>query len=153
MDFNEFRNSGIQRFLRGDAQELAQCILDENLNKMEREFLADFVRSNIPRDSVSPGPKANDLLRIRAALIRFWQVRDGFKKKSGISGYIGSKLDCSRQRIDKILKHVDKPKTVKDVELAFLIQLKIGERKQAIIWGDDELISFYRERDLQPVIK
>jgi hypothetical protein len=153
MDFNEFRSSGIQRFLRGNAQELTHCILDNNLNKMEREFLADFVQSNIPRESVSSGPKPNQLLRIRATLIRFWQGHDGFKKKSGISEYIGSKLDCSRQRIDKILKPVDKPKTVKDFELAFLIKLKISEREQAISWGDDELISFYREQDLQPVIK
>jgi hypothetical protein len=120
---------------------------------MEREFLADFVSSNIPRESVLSGPKSNNILRIRAALIRFWQVHDGFKKKSGISGYIGFKLDCTRQRIDKILKSVDKPKTVKAHELAFLIKLKISERKQAINWGDEELISFYREQDLQPVIK
>lgn len=153
MDFNEFRDSGIQRFLRGNADELAKYILDNNLNKIEREFLADFVRSNIPRGTVKSGPKRKNSLRFKAGLIRFWQEQDGYKKKTGVTNYIGTILDCSRQRVEKILKEIDAPKTVEQAELAFILEWEIKERKLVIGWGEPKLIASYRKNDLQPIIQ
>lgn len=150
---NSVRDAALRRFLRGDANQFSEMILNNDLGEKEREFLADFVRANIPKGPVSPGLPKNNYLRIKAGLIRFWQLQDGYEKKSGISNYIGSILGCSRQRVEKILKDVDRPKTVEQAELAFLLNIKIKDRKRAIDWDDEELIALYREVDLQPIIR
>jgi|GEM_PF-3110649 len=72
MDMNEFRNSAVARFREGNADQLARQILENDLNKMEREFLAKFVRDNIPKGP--RGPKRRSEKPILAALIRFWRA-------------------------------------------------------------------------------
>ena len=150
MDFKEFRNSAIERFLIGNAEPLARQILENDLNKLEREFIAQLVQGNIPKGP--RGPKPNSLKPMAAALIRFWRAEmDGWKEVDAIRRDIEVRLEVSGTMARKLLKQIDLPATKFQKVLRIYTDLKIAERQRAIDWKDDELIGLYRDSDLKPI--
>ena len=150
MDFKKFRNSAIERFLNGNADQLARQILENDLNKLEREFIAQLVQGNIPKGP--RGPKPNSLKPMAAALIWFWRAEmDGWKELDAIRRDIEVRLEVSGTMARKLLKQIDLPTTKFQKVLRIYTDLKIAERQRAIDWKDDELIGLYRDSDLKPI--
>ncbi|WP_373486912.1 hypothetical protein [Blastomonas sp.] len=152
MDFSQFRNSAIQRFLRGNADQLEQLILENNLNNIEREFLAKFVRDNIPKGPRGPKPRSGK--PIKAALIRFWRAEvDGWTKLEAIQRDIECLLGVSATMARKYLRQIDFPRTEEQALSAVFAKIKIDYRRMALSCADAELIELYRGDDLKPISK
>lgn len=159
-DVKEFRNSGIQCFLAGNADQLMGHILANDLNKIEREFLAQFVQTNTPNGP--PGPKGKSRKPIEAALIRFWRTEvDGWDKIDAVRHDIEERLGVSATMVRKYLEQIDAPTTKGQFINSQLAKYKIKDRRIALGWvGGDlvdpdfahpELIELYREKDLKPI--
>lgn len=150
MDFNEFRFSGIERFSQGDNDQLTRHILENDLNRVEREFLAELVRNNIPKNP--RGPKPNSLKPVKAALIRFWRGEvEGWTKKDAIHSDIASRLGISTTMARKYLQQIDCPKTEGDKNASRAANHALFVAKLIISTGNAELIELQREEDLKPI--
>jgi len=150
MDMREFRNSAVARFREGNADQLARQILENDLNKMEREFLAKFVRDNIPKGP--RGPKRKSMKPVEAALIRFWRAEvEGWTDKDAIQYDIEKRLKVSGAMVRKYFRQVDNPQTKGQFEVSFFAEFEIKERRLALKWSDQEVIEIYREIDLKPI--
>ena len=150
MDFTELRSSGVQRFLKGDADQLSRQILSNSLNRIEREFLSEFVRSNVPKGP--RGPRATSRKPLNAALVRFWRVEvDGWSDLDAVWKDIECRLGVSTTMARKYLAQIDDPKTEAQAVMSMATEFEIGNRRMAVQWDDHELIGLYREADLKPV--
>lgn len=150
MDFNRLRSSAVQRFLGGDADHLRQQILANDLNEIERKFLANLVRDNIPKGR--RGPKSKSSKPKMAALIRFWRIEvDGWTKVDALTKEIENTLKVSATMARKYLRQVDAPQSKTQWIQSYFAGVEIDNRRMAIEWGDTELIELYRNNDLKPI--
>lgn len=150
MDFNEFRFSGIESFIRGDTGQLTRHILENDLNRVEREFIAELVRNNIPKNP--RGPKPNSQKPVKAALIRFWRAEvEGWTKKDAILSDIASRLGVSITMARKYLQQIDCPETEGDKNASSCANTALLIAKLIISTGNAELIELQREEDLKPI--
>jgi len=150
MDFKEFRNSAIEHFLDGNEEPLARLILENDLNRLEREFVAQLVQGNIPKRP--RGPKPSSRKPIAAALIRFWRAEvDGWSERDAIQRDIEVLLEVSGTMVRKYLNQIDQPVTKAQALLSLLTSLEIKHRRCAIYLKDDEMIRLYRDSDLKPI--
>jgi hypothetical protein len=150
MDFNRFRNSAVQLFLRGNAEQLTCQILQGDLNGYERKFLAELVQDNIPKGP--RGPKMKSKKPVQAALIRFWLVEvDEEANGDWLTNEIEQKLKVSATMARRYLKQMDSPKGDAQFTNSYEVTLEIFRRRMALSWEDTELIKLYREHDLKPI--
>ena len=150
MDFNRFRTSAVQLFLRGNAEQLTRQILQGDLNGCERKFLAELVQGNIPKGP--SGPKRKSKKPVQAALIRFWLVEvDGVASGDWLTNEIERKLKVSATMARKYLKQIDSPKGDAQFTNSVAVMTEIFLRRMALTWEDTELANLYREDDLEPI--
>jgi hypothetical protein len=150
MDFNKFRNSAVQRFLKGNPDELTQQILKNDLNQIEREFLVKLVQNNIPNGPRGPKPKSKK--PITAALIRFWYVEvDGWAEGDVLINEIERILRVSATMARKYLKQIDSPKGDAQFANSYAVTVEIFHRRIALSSEETVLVKLYREDDLKRI--
>lgn len=151
MDFSEHRQTAIQLYELGEPERLLTLLAKNNLNVREREFIAEILRANIPKGS--RGPEKSHAKPIKVALIWFWRHEIDGDPKASVYKAIEKAL-CLAKDSGMVRKHLEQlknPKTEGQMWTKLFAQHAIEKRRQAIEWGDHELIQHYRLQDLAPI--
>lgn len=151
IDFTQHRHSAIQAYELGEPDRLLNLLAKNSLNAMEREFVAGILKASVPKGSTGPEKRFDK--PVKAALVWYWRHEiDKYPKDAAfkeIEILLGIKLSMAR----KYLAQIENPKTEGEGWARFLAQRAVEKRRQAVEWGDDELIKMYRERDFAPIAR
>jgi hypothetical protein len=151
MDLTELRTSAIQFFEHGYPERLLDLLEKNSLNAKERAFIAEILKANVPKGPT--GPEKNYAKPLKVALIWFWRHDIDGDPKASVYNAIGKaiRLKDNSTMVRKHLDQLQNPKTDGQLWAKAIAQQEIAKRKQAIAWGDDELIGLYRLHDLAPI--
>lgn len=149
IDFTEKRQSAIQSFEHGEPDRLLNLLATNSLNAREREFIAELVRASVPKGAT--GPNRRYAKPIKAALVWFWGHEMDKHPRDAVYKEIEILLGVKQSMVRKYLDQMKTPVTQGAQWAKVLAQHEICKRKQAVEWGDEELIRLYRSRDFAPI--
>ena len=142
MDFTQFREELIRKYVEGDREPMVQAFQEGNLTDQEKKFVVEILRGNPPKKKT--GRKPDSAKAIKAALVRFWREYEDWNADA-IQKEIETICGVKNTRARDLLKLADGQD-----EIGAQVNVALFFRAAVVASGNVDWILETRSRDLEP---